>query len=192
MEANINLLNKQLSEAKNKISYLSKENSELKKTIEELNLNMNKIKNENSELKQKKIEELNVEIKNKINPDNSNTHIKINELYEKIIDLQEKLQRLPFILEKNEKLMSIIFSSVDQKIHYSMVCKNTDNINKLEGELYRECPKFFERDNFYMSKGKLLNKFHTFENNNIKNGDVIIVKQRNDLLNLKNYDNLNN
>ena len=119
-------------------------------------------------------------IPNQKNPDNSNMHIKINELYQKIEDLQEKLKRFPFLLEKNEKLMSIIFSSVEQKMHYSMICKNTDNIYKLEGELYKEYPQYSETVNYFMGKGKLLNKFHTFESNNIKNGDVIIVNQRDD------------
>ena len=179
LEANVSILNKQLSEAKKKISDLSKENSKLKQIIDGLNLTKNNQKKENSELKQK-IKELNLKINNKTIPNNPNIHIKINDLYEKIEDLQEKLKRFPFILEKNEKLMSIIFSSVDQKIHYSIVCKNTDNINKLEGELYKEYPQFSETDNYFMCKGKLLNKFHTFESNNIKNGDVIIVNQRDD------------
>ena len=74
--------------------------------------------------------------------------------------------------------MSIIFASVDQKIHYSIVCKNTDKIHKLEEELYREYPQFSETDNYFMCKGKVLNKFHAFDSNNIKNGDVIVVNQR--------------
>ena len=102
----------------------------------------------------------------------------MNELYEKISDLQEKLNRFPFTLEKNEKLISIIFSSVGQNIHYSIVCKSTDDINKLERELYREYLQFSETDNYFMCKGKLINKFHTFESNHIKNGDVILVNQR--------------
>ena len=156
LEEKIIILNKQLTEEKNKNYNLSKENSEMKAKIEQLNF---KIINQN-------------------NFNNFNIQIKTNELYEKILDLQEKLKRFPFILEKNEKLMSIIFASVDQKIHYSIVCKNTDKIHKLEEELYREYPQFSETDNYFMCKGKVLNKFHSFEKNNIKNGDVIIVNQR--------------
>ena len=156
LEEKIIILNKQLTEEKNKNYNLSKENSEMKAKIEQLNF---KIINQN-------------------NFNNFNIQIKTNELYEKILDLQEKLKRFPFILEKNEKLMSIIFASVDQKIHYSIVCKNTDKIHKLEEELYREYPQFSETDNYFMCKGKVLNKFHSFEKNNIKNGDVIIVDQR--------------
>ena len=156
LEEKIIILNKQLTEEKNKNYNLSKENSEMKAKIEQLNF---KIINQN-------------------NFNNFNIQIKTNELYEKILDLQEKLKRFPSILEKNEKLMSIIFASVDQKIHYSIVCKNTDKIHKLEEELYREYPQFSETDNYFMCKGKVLNRFHSFEKNNIKNGDVIIVNQR--------------
>ena len=156
LEEKIIILNKQQTEEKNKNYNLSKENSEMKAKIEQLNF---KIINQN-------------------NFNNFNIQIKTNELYEKILDLQEKLKRFPSILEKNEKLMSIIFASVDQKIHYSIVCKNTDKIHKLEEELYREYPQFSETDNYFMCKGKVLNRFHSFEKNNIKNGDVIIVNQR--------------
>ena len=159
LEEKINILNEQLSKEKNQNYILLKENSKLKNKIEELNFKIN------NQINQK-------------NPNISNNQTKMNELYEKILDLQEKLKRFPFILEKNEKLMSIIFSSVDQKIHYSIVCKNTDKIHKLEEELYREYPQFSETDNYFICKGKILNKFHTFEKNNIKNGDVIIVNQR--------------
>ncbi len=62
----------------------------------------------------------------------------INEKENIIKDLKEKIQRYPFVLEKNEKIMSIIFSSVNQKVNYSMVCKNTDTIHKLEEKLYEE------------------------------------------------------
>ena len=102
----------------------------------------------------------------------------MNNLYKQINELNEKLKRYPFVLEKGERIMSVIFSSVDQKIHYSIVCKNTDKINKLEEELYSEYPQFSETDNYFICKGKVISKFHTFESNNIKNGDVIVVNQR--------------
>jgi len=160
LEKKVDILNHQLLEEQKKNAILNEENSKLKKQIEQLNIKINKS---------------NIQI----NPNNNNISNKMNELYEKIIDLQEKLNRFPFILEKNEKLMSIIFSSVGQNIHYSIVCKNTDDLNKLERELYREYPQFSETDNYFICKGKVINKFHSFESNHIKNGDVILVNQRN-------------
>ena len=96
---------------------------------------------------------------------------------EQINELKEKIKRYPFILEKNERLMSIIFYSLDQKVHYPMICKNTDTIHKLEEKLYTEYPNLSERENYFLCKGTILNKFKSFEKNKIKNGDIIILNQ---------------
>ena len=85
------------------------------------------------------------------------------DLSKRIDDLTEKLKKAPFILEKDEKIISIIFMSVDKKIHYSMICKNTDTINKLEPELYKEYPEFSKTENFFIYGGKNLDKSKKFE-----------------------------
>ena len=96
---------------------------------------------------------------------------------EQIKELKEKIKRYPFILEKNERLMAIIFYSVDQKVHYPMICKNTDTIHKLEEKLYEEYPNLSERENYFLCKGGLINKFQSFEKMKIKNGDIIVLNQ---------------
>ena len=96
---------------------------------------------------------------------------------EQINELKEIIKRYPFILEKNERLMAIIFYSVDQKVHYPMICKNTDTIHKLEEKLYEEYPNLSERENYFLCKGGLINKFQSFEKMKIKNGDIIVLNQ---------------
>ena len=96
---------------------------------------------------------------------------------EQIKELKEKIKRYPFALEKNERLMAIIFYSVEQKVHYPMICKNTDTINKLEAKLYEEYPNLSERENYFLCKGGLINKFQSFEKMKIKNGDIIVLNQ---------------
>ena len=102
----------------------------------------------------------------------------IIELYKKIDYLNEKLKRYPTVLEQNEKLISIIFASSDQTMHYSMICKNTDTISDLEKRLYKEYPAFTKSENYFLCKGSLINKFKTFESYKIKNGDILIVNKR--------------
>ena len=113
------------------------------------------------------------------NKDNNNLKKQNKEseidLSKRIDDLTEKLKKAPFILEKDEKIISIIFMSVDQKIHYSMICKNTDTINKLEPELYKEYPEFSKTENFFIYGGKNLDKSKKFEEYKINNGDIIIL-----------------
>ena len=103
----------------------------------------------------------------------------IKDLKNSINELKETIKRYPFILEENEHLMAIIFYSVDQKVHYPMICKNTDTINKLEGKLYEEYPNLTERENYFLCKGGVINKFKSFEKMKIKNGDIIILNQNN-------------
>ena len=172
-----------------KNNQLQKENTNLKNKIKSFEKINNDLVNENNQLKQQIIKSNNQLISLTNNLQNSNilsnnqyntndySFVKLIKDKEDIInDLNEKLKRFPFILEKNEKLMSIIFSSMNQKINYSIVCKNTDNIHNLEGILYKEYPNLFERQNyFYLCKGKLINKFQTLESNQIKNGDTIIL-----------------
>ena len=127
----------------------------------------------------KKIDELQVKIqKQSIN--NQNNSNKIIELYKEIHDLNEKLKRYPFILQKGERLISVIFSSVDQQAHYWMICKNTDTIHDLEKNLYKEYPHYSCTENFFLFKGKIINRFQSFESNGINNGDVIVLNQKND------------
>ena len=102
----------------------------------------------------------------------------INDLKKKINDLEEKIKRYPFILEKNEYLINIIFYSKNQKVHYSMICKNTDTINKLEEKLFEKYPFLSENENNFECNGNVLNKNKSFENNKIKNGDILILNQK--------------
>ena len=118
------------------------------------------------------------EINSKINVQNNNKN-EINKLYKKLNDLDDKLKRYPFILEENEKLISVIISSINQRINYSMICKNTFTINDLEKELYKEYPEISETENYFMCKGNIINRFKTFESNHIKNGDLLILMQKN-------------
>ena len=126
----------------------------------------------------------------KINPRNNYQNINqnnqfenTNKLIDKLEDLNEKVKRFPFILEKNEKLMSVIFQSGDQR---SLVCENTDTINKLEKELYKEFPNLLQKDNYYLFNGNYLDKYGSLEKNHIKNGDIIIIQTKSSSSSLKN------
>ena len=164
LESRITNLQNLLSLEQNKNSVLSNENANLKQQISQLQFQLNSQNNFQN-----------------MNNIQNNSYDKlinlINEKENKIIDLEEKIKRYPFVLEKNEKIMSIIFSSLNEKFNYSMVCKNTDTIHKLEEKLYEEYPNLSESENYFLCKGKVLNKFQSFEKNHIKNGDIILLNQ---------------
>ena len=188
LNSNIQKYEQEIKKYKNNTETLNKNvqkyEQEIKKnknTIETLNNNIQKLSAENNNLKEE-----NKKLKNnpQNNSNNSEENLKlykrIAELTEKIDDLNEKINRYPFILEKGEKMLSVMFISVDQHVNYSMICKNTDTINKLEADLYKEYPNLSETENYFMCKGSVLNKFQQFKELNFKNGDVIVVNQRED------------
>ena len=41
--------------------------------------------------------------------------------------------------------MSVIFQSIDQKMHISIICKNTDKFTKIENEIY-------EKEDFFLDQ----------------------------------------
>ena len=198
LEENIRKLESELKDEKKRNNILLDENKQLKQENSQLknkinsydnqqNINNNFL-NEIQKLQQQTIQshdQLFNSIKNKGNnlSNNSNDSIikLIKDKEDMINELNEKLKRYPFILEKNEKIISIIFSSVNEKINYSIVCKNTDNINKMEEQLYKEYPNLFENQYYiFLCKGKIINRYKTFEGNHIKNGDTIILNSNED------------
>ena len=84
-------------------------------------------------------------IKNKENIDNM-----IYEKEKEIKELKERLSRFSFELNKGEKLMSLIFMSVDQNIQCSIICKNSDKFNQIENKLYEDYPEYSEFDNIFI------------------------------------------
>ena len=113
------------------------------------------------------------------NNDNKKLNKEINVLNRTIVDLKEKLKIYPCDLEENENLMTVIINSVDQQIlNCPMICKNTDKISDIEKRICEEFPAFSKTDNYFLCHRGIINKFETFENNKIKNGDSIILNQK--------------
>ena len=144
--------------------------------------------------KEDKINDLSFQLKNEINK-NKDLSIQLNlekninnKLRKEIEKLKLKITSQNQILNSNivsnkinysnKKLLSIIFSSVDEKILYSMICKSTDTISNLEKDLYKEYPQLSKTDNIFLYKGKEINKFQTFESYKIKNGCILMLCQK--------------
>ena len=93
-------------------------------------------------------------------------------------ELKKKLSRFPFELNEGEKMMTINFISIDQKVNnYSIICKNTDIFNNIEKKLYDEFKEFYETENYFTVNGKKIHKLKNLDENQIKNNDVIILNK---------------
>ena len=165
------------------VNYLNEEknkNKELNNKIKELTKKL-----ENTELLLHKERQITTELNIKLNAlknssNNDNNIKKILELMEtlksKENEIKEIKSRYPIELLEGEQLMSIIFTSMDQRILYSEICKNTDQFSKLESQLYRQYPQYLENDNFFTANGIKVNRFKTLEENGIHNHNIIILE----------------
>ena len=177
MKNNILELNKQILIIKDELNNEKNKNLELNNKMIELEKKLLKSK-ENNIIQ-------NVKCTNK-DTDNNKNNPKLMELYELLLvkereikELRELKLRYPVTLSEGEKLISVIFNSVDQKIHTSIICKNTDKFSKIENLLYDEYPEYKNNLNTFVVNGKIINKYETLDNNTIKNSDVIVLNQLN-------------
>ena len=149
-----------------------------KQENKEININM--IEEEDNEAnKNSLIIELNKELKN-LNDylTNSMNVDKMNELLEEIRIRDKIISSYPVQLLEGEKLLSVIFVSIDKKINYSVICKNTNKFNEIENVLYDAYPEYAEKENYFSVNGKDINKYESLEFNNIQNNDIITMMNK--------------
>jgi len=104
-----------------------------------------------------------------------NINIIMEEYRKKDLELNEIISYNHYLLKKNEKLLSIIFTSNDQKILYSVICKNTDKFEVVEQSLFEKYNEYKQGENYYLCGGNQIDAKKTIDENKIKNGDVIVV-----------------
>ena len=78
-------------------------------------------------------------------------------------------------IKPGEKIIAALFISSDQKITYSIPCKNTTPFVRIEEKLYEEYPEYKDTENHFIHNGNVIKRFKTVEENNIKSGKPIIL-----------------
>ena len=186
-------LNKELMEKINKLkkdlNIEKSQNKDFDEKINRLNDEINREKIQNKKLDEK-IKELNTLLeKEKANniqmgkmENRGKDNEKVVELMEKIMEKDKELNeiksRRPIELKEGEKLMTIIFTSPDQKFLYSLICKNTDKFSQLEQKLYEKYNEFMESDYYFKYNGKKIIRFKSVEKNGIENSGIIIMHKK--------------
>ncbi len=74
-----------------------------------------------------------------------------------------------------DELMTVIFISDDQKVHYSLICKKTDKFKDIEERLYKIYPDYSKTNNYFLANGNTINKSKTLEEIKIKNSNIITL-----------------
>ena len=98
----------------------------------------------------------------------------INQKEQELNNLKKQLQDINNQNKGNyvnmNKLMSVNFISVDQKIHFSVPCIDSDTFAEVEEKLYKEFPEYRETNNNFIANGEPVLRFKTISQNKIGNG----------------------
>ena len=167
-------LSEKIQELENNIIEENNKNKNLELKIKELNTQIDLLQEKYNKLKNSQ------QIEGQIPTDNlefkDSLYEKVFEKEKEIKELKLKLSRYPLLLNDGDILMSLIFTSADQVIHHSVICKNNELFINVENRLYDDgFPEYKESENFFTFNGLKINKNKTVEENNIKNSDVIIL-----------------
>ena len=143
----------------------------LKKYLNTLRLNCKIMQEKEANLI---IEDLNEKIKKL---DKNNALKALIEKDEEIKKLKDSLSRFPFQLKKGEKIISVIFTSINQKINRSIICKDTDIFNNVVNSLYNKNPEYRKIRSYFTCKGETIQEYQTLQELKINDGDVILMNQ---------------
>jgi len=119
---------------------------------------------------------INIHQKEKDDNDYKSLEEKFNKLSNDFNNLQNEYNNLK---ESNKNLLSVIFTSTNQKIHYSIICKSTDIFANIEKLLYEESPEFKNKNIIFTVIGNQINKDLTLSENKIKNSSAITLNNIN-------------
>lgn len=171
---------KELDNEKLKNKSLIEKINMLENKVKNLEENIFKLKNElKTEIEKYKTLKEKIELgKDTSIKSSTNSLLFYEKMFEKeneIKDLKLKLSRFPFELNEGEQLMSLIFTSADQKFHHSIICKNSEKFNYIENRLYENYSEYQESENCFIVNGNKINKSRTLDENKIHDNDIIIL-----------------
>lgn len=72
-------------------------------------------------------------------------------------------------------VVNFVFS--DTGVNFSVSCFENDSFATVEDKLYKEFPEYRTTDNEFMCKGAIVLRHKTISENNIKNGDTIVLQK---------------
>ena len=174
---NYNDLLQKLNNEKLKNKKLEDEIQRLKIKLNELKNNNNNLINENNNLK------LKLGNSNQLNQMNQFNQMNINEInnlrqiiIQKDKEINELKLKIPNEYVKMKNIMVINFLSTDQNIRCGIPCLADDTIAEVEEKLYQQFNEFRNTNNILLSGGNIILRFKKVRENNIHNGDTILIQ----------------
>ena len=95
--------------------------------------------------------------------------------------LKEETKSEVFISAKSTKNVLILkFQSIEQSVNCYVLCNKNDIFNSVANEVFEQNKEFKGNGNHFLCKGNAINVYKSLFENNIENGDVIILYNSND------------
>ena len=130
------------------------------------NIEIGKYKSDINELMEK-----NKELKNLL--DQKNKEIKDYALQLRNFNNNELLVNF----KPGDKIIAVLFMTLGNQdiFNYAMACKSSDLFVRLEERLYQDFPKYRNFETSFMVSARMISKYKSLEENQIKNNDIISI-----------------
>ena len=158
-------LKKEIKKLKDENDSLKKENKVLKKENSELKKELNNIK-ESLNKKIVEFDNLKASLYSK-NNELKNLNNQINDLKINNNPNNENVKR--------KDIITILFKSIDQKVEIPFSCHISDIFVRIEEQLYNEYPEYKEFNTYFTVNGRVIKRFKSIKENDLKNFDKILL-----------------
>ena len=74
-----------------------------------------------------------------------------------------------------DKEISVIIRSSDQRFTSSFICKRSDNFKELEQKIYKRFPDLMQKEHYFLCNGNIITIEKTIEENNINDGNILVI-----------------
>ena len=90
------------------------------------------------------------------------------------------MKNLPLNNNRNEyinrnKILTIQFKSIDQKVDMAYTCQKDDKFVRIEEKLYNDYPEYKDLNTYFTVNGHVVKRFRNMEENDIRNNDKILL-----------------
>jgi len=118
---------------------------------------------------------------NQLNMQNNQMNIyEINNLRQIIFQKDKEINELKLKIPKEyvniKNIMVINFLSTDQNIRCGISCLSDDTFAEVEEKLYKKYHEFRNTNNILLFKGNIILRFKKVRENNIHDGDTILIQ----------------
>ena len=114
-----------------------------------------------------------------LNNNSNRTALNKNPLFSSNISnnsLKSQKEKVLFLTNNPKEAITLHFKSSNQLINYAIHCKTEHKFNMIANQIFEREPNFVENGLLFLCGGRKINEYKIIKDNQLKNGDVIIIQ----------------